>query len=332
MDVANIVVVTIIRVTVVFVVVITSSPSSVVVPMCLIADSPSLRCHCHHGFVVGKNNMSLIRPRGTTLQSHSLQVAAIAASIAATAPAIAPASKLVVSRDLLLLVTTINLLQTGVWSASGVHETRKQCHAHKIKKMTDQSHHPLLSTSPKPCDTKDTTSSLNVTINRLSVSSSPFPSPGSPFFPPPVLSPHEYAVMSSTSKRRSTDSRMNAGNNIGNGHHDSAPHQNLPATPTVTAAGVAAGKPPSAATESQDRKSAAGDDKEDKGTDHCRGADMDVIVNLNGRGHNAASDDNEHTGNDDYEDNHSHDGDNDEDEDHDDSGSGDEDNRRGGGS
>ncbi|KAH9029456.1 hypothetical protein EDB84DRAFT_241835 [Lactarius hengduanensis] len=83
--------------------------------------------------------------------------------------------------------------------------------------------------------------------------------------------------MSSTSKRRSTDSRMNAGTN---GHHDDAP---LPATPTVTASGVAAGKPPSAATtESQDRKSTAGDDKEDKGTDHRCGADMDVIVNLNG--------------------------------------------------
>ncbi|KAH8978367.1 hypothetical protein EDB86DRAFT_943509 [Lactarius hatsudake] len=89
--------------------------------------------------------------------------------------------------------------------------------------------------------------------------------------------------MSSTSKRRSTDSRMNAGNNIGNGHHDSAPHQNLPATPTVTATGIAAGKPPSAATtESQDQKSSTGDDKVDKGTDHRRGADMDVIVNLNG--------------------------------------------------
>ncbi|KAH9010224.1 hypothetical protein EDB85DRAFT_2238981 [Lactarius pseudohatsudake] len=84
-------------------------------------------------------------------------------------------------------------------------------------------------------------------------------------------------MMSSTSKRRSTDSRMNAGNNIGNGHHDSAPHQNLPATPTVTAAGVAAGKPLA-------QQQTAGDDKEDKGTDHCRGADMDVIVNLNGRG------------------------------------------------
>ncbi|KAH9012238.1 hypothetical protein EDB83DRAFT_2446300 [Lactarius deliciosus] len=129
-------------------------------------------------------------------------------------------------------------------------------------------------------DTKDT---LTVTVK---VSSSPFPSPGSPFFPPPVLSPHEYAVMSSTSKRRSTDSRMNAGNNIAKCHHDSAesaPHQNLPATPTVTATGVAAGKPSSAATtESQDRKSTAGNDKEDKGMDHRRGADMDVIVNLNG--------------------------------------------------
>ncbi|KAH8982925.1 hypothetical protein EDB86DRAFT_3106603 [Lactarius hatsudake] len=89
--------------------------------------------------------------------------------------------------------------------------------------------------------------------------------------------------MSSTSKRRSTDSRMNAGNNIGNGHHDSAPHQNLPATPTVTATGIAAGKPPSAATtESQDQKSSTGDDKVDKGTDHRRSADVDVIVNLNG--------------------------------------------------
>ncbi|KAH9057772.1 hypothetical protein EDB87DRAFT_1629475 [Lactarius vividus] len=76
----------------------------------------------------------------------------------------------------------------------------------------------------------------------------------------------------STSKR---DSRMNAGNNTGNGH-DLAPHQNLPATPTTPA-----GKPSSgvATTESQDQKSTAGDDIEDKGMDHRRG---DVIVNLNG--------------------------------------------------
>ncbi|KAI9455770.1 hypothetical protein BJY52DRAFT_620359 [Lactarius psammicola] len=134
-------------------------------------------------------------------------------------------------------------------------------------------------------DSKDTTPSLTVTVNRLSVSSSPFPSPGSPFFPPPILSPHEYAVMSSTSKRRSTDSRMNAGSN----GHESAPpsvHQNHPAATTVTAAGVAVGKPSGATTtESQDRKPAAGDDKENKGIDHRgRGADVTCRsnVNLNG--------------------------------------------------
>ncbi|KAI9433336.1 hypothetical protein H4582DRAFT_1003410 [Lactarius indigo] len=92
--------------------------------------------------------------------------------------------------------------------------------------------------------------------------------------------------MSSTSKRRSTDSRMNAGNNIANGHESASPApQNPPAAaPTVTAAGIAAGKPSSAATtESQDRKIVAGDDKEDNGMDHrARGADLDVIVNVNG--------------------------------------------------
>lgn len=132
-------------------------------------------------------------------------------------------------------------------------------------------------------ETKDTTPSLTVTVNRLSISSSPFPSPGSPFFPPPILSPHEYAVMSSTTKRRSTDSRMNAGNNTGSNHESAHPsaHQNHPATPTVTAAGLAAGKP--STTESQDRKPAAGDDKKDKGADLSgRGADQDVICLSNG--------------------------------------------------
>ena len=128
--------------------------------------------------------------------------------------------------------------------------------------------------------TPDTTPSLTVAVNRLSISSSPFPSPGSPFFPPPILSPHEYAVMSSTTKRRSTDSRMNAGNNIGT-NHESAPPSAHPAAPTVTAAGLATGKP--STTESQDRKPAAGDDKMDKGTDHLgRGSDLDVTCLGNG--------------------------------------------------
>ena len=91
--------------------------------------------------------------------------------------------------------------------------------------------------------------------------------------------------MSSTTKRRSTDSRMNAGNNIGSNHESAPPsgHQNHPATPTVTAAGLAAGK--QSTTESQDRKPAAGDDKMDKGTDHLgRGSDLDVtcLGNVNG--------------------------------------------------
>ncbi|KAI0246774.1 hypothetical protein BJV78DRAFT_1348636 [Lactifluus subvellereus] len=48
-------------------------------------------------------------------------------------------------------------------------------------------------------DTKDTPS-LTVTINRLSPSS-PFPSPGSPFLPPPIPSAHEYALISPASKQ-----------------------------------------------------------------------------------------------------------------------------------
>jgi hypothetical protein len=65
--------------------------------------------------------------------------------------------------------------------------------------------------------------------------------------------------MSSTAaKRKSTDSRMNAGN----GSHESAPplaHQNHPAAPTVTVAVLAA-----STAESQD---IAADDKKDQGTD-----------------------------------------------------------------
>ncbi|KAF8485384.1 hypothetical protein DFH94DRAFT_624645, partial [Russula ochroleuca] len=76
------------------------------------------------------------------------------------------------------------------------------------------------------------TPSLTVTISKLS-SSSPFPSPGSPFFPPPIPSAHEYApIPLPSSKRRSTESRMmNVGSNKTD--HESAASQS-PSTATPT--------------------------------------------------------------------------------------------------
>src|SRR6267154_985950 len=88
------------------------------------------------------------------------------------------------------------------------------------------SHSPLSSLLPD-------TPLLTVAVNKLS-SSSPFPSPGSPFFPPPIPSAHEYAPIPPLTKRRSTESRMmNVGSKT---DHESATSSD----PLVDATSVAA--------------------------------------------------------------------------------------------
>ncbi|KAH9984203.1 hypothetical protein BJV77DRAFT_213741 [Russula vinacea] len=130
---------------------------------------------------------------------------------------------------------------------------------------------PKMSSAVITPETKDTPS-LTVTISKLS-SSSPFPSPGSPFFPPPIPSAHEYApIPLPSSKRRSTESRMmNVGSNKTD--HESAASVDPLVDASSVASPTAAGKTSGPETEPQSTL-----DKREEGTSITGGGITNGLV------------------------------------------------------